>query len=350
MAVDMNGADASIARKQDSNEPRTPVNAPDVIASQITPLLVAHEERLQNQLDQFIERQENILKQFCSKASTRSSRSSSGILNNEPRLSQKVIEIGNDIIPEKVKHLVSQNEAGNLQELQDQPKGVRFNTTTEVAIVSCSPDESKFVLSACVNQSTPLSVAPSQRGTESVNPWWRESKTVAAFTKAPISSLASLLQSKGWTKGSRTTYNNLSNLKPMSKSAMEELVRRRNMFQHLVMSSYFDSICAIVILANAALLGWQVEDMAHRGSNNLAEWNTTAQKIFLCWYVVEFLLRCWAHGMHASLQDWEWNLFDLIAIAFSAVEAILAHATSPGQRHNFGIVRILKVLRLVRII
>jgi hypothetical protein len=265
---------------------------PAALISQISSLLTAHEERFQRVLDRFMEQQAQALKSYNSSAAPVPRHyflANDGQTQQSIRASQKFAELEKVPMPAIPCH--------------NEHKQVKFCPTSEIEVVSVSQSAESSGLSEKIEGSKEKMFGTEGRmfGTESsLNPWWRESRAPNAFAKT---GLTAFMQSQGWLKSK--AVNELR--KPIGKAAMQEILSRRNCVQTAIMSSYFDAFCAVMILTNAAMLGYQVEYMSSSDTNDIPGWINVIQVMCAIWFILEFSLRLWASGLRIFLREWEWN-------------------------------------------
>ena len=121
--------------------------------------------------------------------------------------------------------------------------------------------------------------------------------------------------------------------RPMSRPEPQNRAAR------LVASTAFDSVMALVIIANAVVLGLQTYDGIVSEYGDLLD---LLNGIFLGIFVVELAIRMAAYGRRP--QDFfrsGWNVFDFVVIAAAFV---------PGLRSNSTLLRLVRLLRVVRLV
>ena len=107
----------------------------------------------------------------------------------------------------------------------------------------------------------------------------------------------------------------------------------------IVDSDAFTYFIALVILANAAVLGLETYDSIERDAGGTLE---VLNDVFLGIFVVELLLRFASYGRRP--QDFfrsGWNLFDLVVVGAAFV---------PGLSKNSTLLRLARLARVVRVV
>lgn len=192
-------------------------------------------------------------------------------------------------------------------------------------------------------------------------PWWR-AKTVSNFnrTKSVVDEgwLEALAKSKGWVRFSDALQNFKDYLPWAESQALcrrveAERSRQKTWGQKFVLGSYFDCFCAVIICLNAALLGFFVDDSAHRLAYTQREWSKPLNIIFTSWFAAEILFRAWATRVeYVVCRDWKWNIFDIVIVCVGVVDTIIEQVNNeprPGGS-RFAIIRILRITRLFRVV
>lgn len=119
--------------------------------------------------------------------------------------------------------------------------------------------------------------------------------------------------------------------------------------QEMLRSSYFELFWFLMILANSALLGCQVE-MQALGVDGDHDFHT-ANLVFCILFLVELLLRFFADGQcchfffKSPSRGWHW--FDTIVVTVTILELFLS-ALLGGVAGNVRAVRLLRMMRILR--
>lgn len=143
-------------------------------------------------------------------------------------------------------------------------------------------------------------------------------------------------------------------------SFRESAAKRRlncNLFQQVVNTKRFNFVVFTLIVANAALIGYEahinmLESLeqfnGHRHGNfensyERPSWLAVADVIFNIGFILELGFRLLAHEGHFCIaQEWRWNMFDAFMVGSSMVEIVLLIS------FNVGYIRVLRVLRVAR--
>eukprot|EP00928_Gymnodinium_smaydae_P011704 TRINITY_DN14293_c0_g2_i1.p1 TRINITY_DN14293_c0_g2~~TRINITY_DN14293_c0_g2_i1.p1 ORF type:complete len:623 (+),score=106.46 TRINITY_DN14293_c0_g2_i1:57-1871(+) len=133
---------------------------------------------------------------------------------------------------------------------------------------------------------------------------------------------------------------------------LEEPERHGRLYQ-FTKSSYFNTLTIMAILANAVLIAisadWQMRNIDAQKPPPLLE----AMEVgFMVFFSVELAIRLAAHGLYFFVnQDMAWNIFDLMLVLFSVIDAIiraLAHDELSGNVVFIRLVRLFKTARMLR--
>lgn len=124
----------------------------------------------------------------------------------------------------------------------------------------------------------------------------------------------------------------------------------------LVKNSWFESIFAVVILANAVFIGAEVEYLAH-GDINASTTNMfeVAHHVFSALFLMELCMRLAADRLFFfTSKENMWNIFDLALVVHSLVEYIMSFDDSSeedsgeGRFNQISAQRTLRVVRIIR--
>lgn len=116
--------------------------------------------------------------------------------------------------------------------------------------------------------------------------------------------------------------------------------------QWIVKSTAFDVICAIMILANAVIVGIETEYLVEHP--NTSQTFSSLYMALNCWYFLELMLKLCAEGCRFFYSDdWKWNLFDFFLI-FSSLLDMLAESMDTGALELGRLLRAIRLFRIVR--
>jgi len=126
----------------------------------------------------------------------------------------------------------------------------------------------------------------------------------------------------------------------------------RRVFKAVVDSTQFQAFFATILLANAVLIGIEVEYMVavRRASSPLALTivGHTCSAIFF----LELMMRFAAHGFNFLRSgDWLWILLDVFFVLCSLIEFILEIIVATGGNvNNMSHLRVVRIMRLTRLV
>lgn len=123
---------------------------------------------------------------------------------------------------------------------------------------------------------------------------------------------------------------------------------RRRCTSRIVGSIQFDIVCASMIFANAALIGWTTEHgVDHRNDNMFM---MMGGHFFSLFFATELLLRLDAYRLKffTRQEDRGWNVFDLCLVVLSTFD--IGYGLVMGEsRSTFSLMKTVKLLRIVRL-
>jgi len=179
--------------------------------------------------------------------------------------------------------------------------------------------------------------------------WWtgminRKGRALTGQRAWRSGAAAELASAKGWATQISMAESELELLVPEIKGRGSLLLER------IVHHTIFDKVCALVIVANALIMGIQIEYM---GVHDLSEpplllriGSLTCTFYFVVELMMRMLLGRWSYFY---AKEWKWNIFDLIIVVLSLVELGL-DAFGDGASGGISVFRVLRVLRIVRVI
>ena len=106
-----------------------------------------------------------------------------------------------------------------------------------------------------------------------------------------------------------------------------------------------------LITINAIVIGVQTDWMAQTHDSNPPFWFMLIECFFCTAFTVELLIRMVAQRLDFFLDDYQWNLFDIVLVFLQIVELAIEFASSSDDAigTNVSFMRILRILRLVRV-
>jgi len=117
-----------------------------------------------------------------------------------------------------------------------------------------------------------------------------------------------------------------------------------------VESDIFEVTFAILIVANMALFGMEVQHEAECRCNDRLPFYKAADLTFNCLFVTELLIRLVAYKWKFfRVRNWEWNVLDTSIVTLSMVEVISYFMEFDGKEINLGHARLMKAVRTMRI-
>eukprot|EP00927_Polykrikos_kofoidii_P060962 TRINITY_DN5585_c0_g1_i2.p1 TRINITY_DN5585_c0_g1~~TRINITY_DN5585_c0_g1_i2.p1 ORF type:complete len:871 (-),score=169.57 TRINITY_DN5585_c0_g1_i2:83-2695(-) len=139
-------------------------------------------------------------------------------------------------------------------------------------------------------------------------------------------------------------------------------VAEDNIFRKIVSSQLFDHVCAVVIIFNAATIGYTVDrnmkhSITHIGEGEIADAPIASHlgKFYIFFYTVELILKLGVYGLGFFLsKEWQWNVFDFVLVIVGAYDFIseMTDSNSSGNVTWLRLVRhfkMVKTLRMVRV-
>lgn len=150
------------------------------------------------------------------------------------------------------------------------------------------------------------------------------------------------------------TYLNLENVKIERKKTGHKVEGFRGKVNDLVQSSLCEYTVAFIIVANAAVFGFQADwAVKHPGQPTLPVYRIMNQA-FNIFFIVELTLRIVADGLHFAScwnPDIKWNLMDSALVSLSIFEEIYGQVTiEQGSKLDMTSARVVRLLRLVRVV
>mmetsp|Transcript_32291 Transcript_32291/g.70663 ORF Transcript_32291/g.70663 Transcript_32291/m.70663 type:complete len:749 (+) Transcript_32291:61-2307(+) len=124
-------------------------------------------------------------------------------------------------------------------------------------------------------------------------------------------------------------------------------------------SGKFDNSIGALIILNAATIGLQADYGAKHVTEVMPPPYVVIEKIFLCIFLSELLLRIWVYRyrfFYGEMHTLFWNYFDLSCVVSQVAEELIsmAYSTSSNpqarQHNNFRLLKVLRTLRLLRIL
>ena len=150
------------------------------------------------------------------------------------------------------------------------------------------------------------------------------------------------------------TYLNLDKVKIEKRKTGKQVSGCRGKVYELVNSSWCEYTVAFIIVANAAMFGFQADwAVKHPGQSTLPAFRVMNQA-FNVFFIIELSLRIIADGLHFAScwnPDIKWNVLDTGLVSLSIFEEIYGAVTiEQGQRLDMTSARVVRLLRLVRVV
>lgn len=151
-----------------------------------------------------------------------------------------------------------------------------------------------------------------------------------------------------WTER-RSSISSVNSGAPFIKCAPEStrVTGLHAVVTRLVLSAAFDSFGVVLVVMNAASLGWQADYQARYLAARPPHWSEMLETLFCIAFSIELGLRIYVWRLAFFKLDWQWNTFDMVVVSLQIVEEVMG---AIAVSLNFSFVRVLRVLRLVRIV
>eukprot|EP00435_Cladocopium_sp_Y103_P037395 s131_g9.t2 len=118
-----------------------------------------------------------------------------------------------------------------------------------------------------------------------------------------------------------------------------------------VLSTLFSNIIMVFIVANAILLGIEIDVSSRVGQNDIPAAFGIINVFFVVVFVVETVLKLVVMGCHEYWRgkSWKWNAFDFLIVGLSVAETCLDYfSQAVFSDGGGGSVRVMRALRLAR--
>jgi len=119
----------------------------------------------------------------------------------------------------------------------------------------------------------------------------------------------------------------------------------------LVESTLFDTLCAVVIMANAVTIAYATDSAMHAAiSGNASTGGVDMFEAgFSAFYVIELSLRLYAHRLRFFVfAGAMWNIFDLLLVIFVVADLALEASGVMNESANLSFVRLLKIGKVLK--
>mmetsp|Transcript_118147 Transcript_118147/g.214876 ORF Transcript_118147/g.214876 Transcript_118147/m.214876 type:complete len:675 (-) Transcript_118147:38-2062(-) len=365
---------------------------PDISLREVVSLLHCVEERLTQRLDDLPARLEELCKRRPITAVSKKQvklKSERSIVSADPTPSEKDLDVVpgvSDIFDTVENGLASRRQSDSSPTVTEEPPKADGDAVFSVASASrrlwkkigTRPSEAakafvrdaltksqkkKIMKSMQFNMSTPdtedgpeclpgiaavLDLKGDQHNgtfTDTMHGWWNPESEDAEWLAAAKrrashlkSSVYDLLVTKGWVAPQPHLSSRIEHLSRLSRA------------ERLVSSTKFEMWCSLMILLNAALLGWQTQYRALPENDGASlPWLQVMQTVFTIWFALEVIVRLYAWRLNFFLnKDCKWNIFDLTVVTISVIELILQASNNEEMNSNWAVVRMIRILRLVR--
>eukprot|EP00434_Breviolum_minutum_P030870 symbB.v1.2.027301.t1/scaffold2790.1/size70228/6 len=137
---------------------------------------------------------------------------------------------------------------------------------------------------------------------------------------------------------------------PPDLSILEHI---RKITRHIVSSSFFEYGCGLVIFLNLIAIGFEAQLSLEGHEYDNAFWFAGVERMFLCIYCVEALLRAFSFGWVIMFDVW--FILDLALVLIGALALVIVPLLASNTEDMKGfekllVVRSLRLLRLMRVL
>jgi len=132
-------------------------------------------------------------------------------------------------------------------------------------------------------------------------------------------------------------------------------IQKRVDLQTLVSSHWFEGLCSVCIVINAALIAYAADYAAQNLESPTSRLVDAWERGFTVWYTLELFLRILAYRLNFFRgADWMWNAFDTVlvvnAIYDQVADLTAAQQGTGGNVVFLRVVRLMKMLKLLRMV
>lgn len=146
-----------------------------------------------------------------------------------------------------------------------------------------------------------------------------------------------------------------NDLSPEQMENMGLLVAPVKFAESIALSKYFDMCARILILSNAAFIGFQVDRVATSPDGEMPLGYKIIDAIYASMFIIELFIRLCGSGCFNFFfgDDRSWNIFDLVVVTTGAFETIVSLIISEDSGiagfSNLSAVRTIRIARVARI-
>jgi len=149
--------------------------------------------------------------------------------------------------------------------------------------------------------------------------------------------------------------NSLSDHDTITRAKREELVSTHNMLQRIVSSRHFETFFGLLLLSNAAFIGYQVQYQSTFAEAVDTGAMTTIGHVYTIGFTLEWCLRVLSFGPIDFLKlskDKTWNICDTVIVSLLVFELIITSIVNGRSEmlQNVGVLRMIRILRLLRLL
>lgn len=125
----------------------------------------------------------------------------------------------------------------------------------------------------------------------------------------------------------------------------------RSKLRTVVYATHFDVTFGVLIISNAAFIGYQVEHKVQSPHGDEPFLFFFIQLMYMVVFGVELLMRFLVEGFRFwRSPEWAWNLFDTLVMSFSIFEALAHFFVGDEGKDSYKNISILRMLRIVRVV
>merc|ERR1711879_394927 len=119
----------------------------------------------------------------------------------------------------------------------------------------------------------------------------------------------------------------------------------------IVQSTWFDAVCASVVLLNALYAVWSANvTLKHRMATSTM-FMEVSEICFCVIYYIELGLKIAVHGRYFLVnRDLGWNCIDVVIIALSTTTIIIFYVNQHEKGLNLNFLRSVRIMKVVRIL
>jgi hypothetical protein len=139
-------------------------------------------------------------------------------------------------------------------------------------------------------------------------------------------------------------------LRELGKMLDTEPPERTGCFAALINSSYFESLCSLVIAANAGFI-WYTSDLVRANRDKTYSFVSDVDLAFCVFYACELGMRIGVHRQYYLLsRDWKWNMFDIMLVILAIQDQLVDRFLGASSGPSVSFIRVLRLLKTIRIL